>query len=263
MLKKLLKYDLKNVYKVLVIFYALSLFFAVLTRVFLSIENSFIMNIIGRVCSGVTISMIFNVLINNILRMWSRFRTNLYSDEGYLTHTLPVTKTQLYASKTVCAIISLFVSFAVIGITFFIAYYSKENIEMVKGVLLPMAKAYNSSIVAILCVFLFILFLQFFNILQCGTLGIILGHRMNSSKIGYSVLFGFVSYLASQNIALLGVFICSLFSKELMNLFITNDIVGIEQIKTILLIAIIIYAVIISIVTVVSAKLFKKGVNLD
>ena len=42
MLKKLLKYDLQNVNKVLVIFYSLSLFFAILTRIFLSIDNSFI-----------------------------------------------------------------------------------------------------------------------------------------------------------------------------------------------------------------------------
>ena len=64
MLKKMLKYDLKNVYKVVSIFYALALFFAILTRVFLSIENSFIMDIIGRVCSGITLSMLFNILIN-------------------------------------------------------------------------------------------------------------------------------------------------------------------------------------------------------
>ena len=61
MLKKLLKYDLQNVYKVLIVFYSLSLFFSILTRIFLSIENSFIMNIIGQICSGTTIAMIFNI----------------------------------------------------------------------------------------------------------------------------------------------------------------------------------------------------------
>ena len=60
MLKKLLKYDLKNIFKFLIIFYSLTLFFGVLTRIFLNIENSFIMNIIGQICSGVTISMFFN-----------------------------------------------------------------------------------------------------------------------------------------------------------------------------------------------------------
>ena len=47
MLKKLLKYDLKNAYKILIVFYGLALFFAILTRVFLNIENSLFMNIIG------------------------------------------------------------------------------------------------------------------------------------------------------------------------------------------------------------------------
>ena len=47
MLVKLLKYDLKSILKFLIIFYSLAMFFGVLTRVFLSIENSLIMNIIG------------------------------------------------------------------------------------------------------------------------------------------------------------------------------------------------------------------------
>ena len=47
MLKKLLKYDLENIYKFLIIFYSLAIFFGMLTRVFLEIENSFIMKILG------------------------------------------------------------------------------------------------------------------------------------------------------------------------------------------------------------------------
>ena len=90
MLKKLLKYDLKDVYKILIIFYALSLFFDVLTRMFLNIDNSFILQVIGKICSGTTIAMIFNILINNLMRLWVRFKNNFYGDESYLTHTLPV-----------------------------------------------------------------------------------------------------------------------------------------------------------------------------
>ena len=82
MLKKLIKYDLENIYKVLMIFYILSLLFAILTRIFLNIDDSFIMNIIGKICSGVTISMIFNILINNLMRLWSRFKNNFYGDES-------------------------------------------------------------------------------------------------------------------------------------------------------------------------------------
>ena len=125
MLKKLLKYDLKYIFKVLIVFYGIGIFFAVLTRIFLNIENSFIMDIIGKVCSGVTISMIFNILINNIMRLWVRFKNNFYKDESYLTHTLPVDKSTLYLSKILTSIITLFVSVFVSGILLFIAYYSK------------------------------------------------------------------------------------------------------------------------------------------
>ena len=138
MLKKLLKYDLQNIYKVLIVFYSLSLFFGVLTRIFFGIENSFIMNIIGQICSGTVIAMIFNILINNLMRLWHRFKSNFYGDESYLTHTLPVDKKTLYLSKFLASIITLFSSVVVIGITLFIAYYSKENIEVIKNLLLPL-----------------------------------------------------------------------------------------------------------------------------
>ena len=67
MLKKLLKYDLKWVFKVVIVFYLLALFFAVLTRLFFGINNSFMMNIVAQICSGTTISMIVSIIINNIM----------------------------------------------------------------------------------------------------------------------------------------------------------------------------------------------------
>ena len=83
MLKKLLKYDLKSMFKFLIVFYSLSIFFAILTRIFLNINNSFMMNIIGQICSGTTIAMVANILINNTIRLWVRFKNNFYGDECY------------------------------------------------------------------------------------------------------------------------------------------------------------------------------------
>ena len=160
MLKKLLKYDIQNVNKILIIFYCLSLFFAILTRIFLSIDNSFIMDIIGKVCSGVTISMIFNILVNNIIRLWVRFKSNFYSDEAYLTHTLPVSKKELYLSKILTSVITLFSSMIVICFSLFIAYYSKENIEFIKNLLLPLATVYDSTVITIILLFVFVCFLE-------------------------------------------------------------------------------------------------------
>lgn len=263
MLKKLLKYDLKDIFKGLIVFYGLSLFFAILTRIFLSVENSFILNIIGKVCSGVTISMIFNILINNLMRLWVRFKQNLYGDESYLTHTLPISKKDLYLSKTITSIITLFTSVLVIGLSLFIAYYSKENIEFIKNLLLPVADAYNSTILKILLAFLFIFFLEFMCALQAGYTGIIFGHKMNSAKTGFSILFGFVTYMIIQICVLIIIFIGALFNPELMNLFVTNQIIDIDMIKTIIYLAIGVYTFISIVNYFINVNVFKKGVNVD
>jgi len=263
MLNKLLKYDLKGTYKILIIFYMLGLFFSVLTRIFFSIDNSVIMNVIAQVCSGVTISMMFNILINNLMRLWVDFKKNLYGDESYLTHTLPVEKKTLYLSKVLTSLITLFSSVLVIGLTIFIAYYSKDNLELIKSLLLPLVTAYKSTIIKILSAFLFIFFLEFINALQAGYTGIILGHKMNNAKTGYSILFGFIAYMVMQLFVLMIIFISAIFNKDLMNLFITNTMINIDIVKVVIYLAIIIYSITFVIGYIFNLKMFKKGVNVD
>lgn len=99
MLKKLLKYDLKWCFKPLIVFYILAIFFSIITRVVESFEQTLIILIIDKICSGVVIAMIVNILINCFMRNWVRFIRNIYKDESYLTHTLPVSKSAIYLSK--------------------------------------------------------------------------------------------------------------------------------------------------------------------
>lgn len=263
MLKKLLKYDLENIFKVLIIFYSLSLFFAILTRIFFTIDNSFIINIIGQITSSTAIAMMISILINNLMRLWSRFKNNLYGDESYLTHTLPTEKKTLYLSKVLTSIITLFTSTLVIIFTLFIAYYSKENILTLKNVLLPIASIYNSTIIKILLAFTFVFFIEFANILQSGYTGIIIGHKMNNNKMAYSILFGFITYIITQIIVILIIFIIGLFNQDIMNLFFTSEVINVDMIKTIIYLAIVIYTVIFVIGYIINLKLFKKGVNVD
>ena len=264
MLGKLIKYDLENINKLLIIFYIITLIFAVLTRIFLSIENSFIFDIIGKICSGTTIALMINSIINNIIRLWVRFKSNLYGDESYLTHTLPVTKNQIYLSKFITSFITLFVSTLVIILTLFIAYYSKENLDfLIKGLLDPIAKIYDSSAIVIILLFIFICFLELFNILQAGYFGMICGHKMNSNKLLLSVAFGFIGYMVLQFILILILFVFAIFNKDIMNLFHTTGAVGIDMIKTVIWYGIIGYSVLIIIGFFVNIKLFNKGVNVD
>ena len=99
MLGKLLKYDLKWSYKNLIIFYALSIILAIITRLMSLIENSIIFMVITKICSGTLIAIFVNIFINNFIRVWARVIRNLYKDESYLTHTLPVSRKTILHQK--------------------------------------------------------------------------------------------------------------------------------------------------------------------
>ncbi|MBE6140618.1 MAG: hypothetical protein E7172_03690 [Firmicutes bacterium] len=263
MLKKLLKYDLQNIYKGVIIFYLLSLFFGILTRIFFLPKNSFIINVIAQICSGTTITMFINILINNLMRLWVRFNNNFYGDESYLTHTLPIDKKTLYLSKIFASIITLFTSAMVICLTLFIAYYSQENIEFIKNLLLPLATVYESTVIVIILAVILVCILEIINILYSGYVGIVIGHKFLNNKIAFSVLFGFITYIITQIFTVLLVFIGALFNKDLMNLFYTTEFVNINTIKLCIYMAIIIYTINIIILYLVNLKLFNKGVNVD
>lgn len=263
MLKKLLKYDLKGIFKFLIIFYALSIFFGILTRIFLNFSGSFMLNLLGQIFSGVAISMMFNIIINNLMRIWVRFNQNLYGDESYLTHTLPVEKKTLYLSKFLTCVITLFVSFLVISLTLFIAYYSKNNVLLLKNILLPIVDTNNLEFIIFIVAIIFILFIEMLTLLQAGLTGIIIGHQKNNHKIPFSVLFGFICYSIIQIIIVITVLIMALFNPDLMILFTTNQIHNIGVLKDIVYVAIFIYTVCVSINYFVNIKLLNKGVNVD
>ena len=263
MLKKLLKYDLENIFKFLIIFYSLSIFFAILTRIFFSIDNSFIMNLLGNITSGIAISMMFSIIINNLMRLWIRLKNNFYGDESYLTHTLPIEKKTLYLSKVISSIISLFASVSVIALTLFVAYYSKDNLEILKNILLPITTTYEINFLNIIILFLFITFLELVNGLFSGYTGIILGHKKNNNKIIFSVLYGFITYMITQTIGLIAIFIVAIFNKDIMNLFITNEIININSIHTIIYLAISVYTMTIIILYILNLKFFKQGINVE
>ena len=132
MLIKLLKYDLKYMIKNMSVFYILAIIFAILTRLFFSLDQTIIVNIIGQISVGCMFSMIGSILINTMMRSWIRFRDSIYKDEAYLTHTLPVTKNNIYNSKFIQTLMFFIISFMVILLSIFITYYTKERWILLK-----------------------------------------------------------------------------------------------------------------------------------
>ena len=264
MLNKLLKYDLKYMIKNMIVFYILAIFFAITTRILFSIEQSAIVNIVGQVSVGCLFAMIANTLINTIMRSWVRFRDSLYKDESYLTHTLPVTKNEIYNSKFIQTFIFFFISFAVILISLFITYYSKENWLLIEDFIKTITTGLNMSVPLFITIAIIVIFLEVFNAIQCGFFGIILGYKMNNGKLGYSVLFGFMTYLIAQSLILLLVFIYGLFDSTVMELFKTTTInIDVNAFKVLATVSSLLYIVIIFIMSILCKRELNKGVNVE
>lgn len=264
MLNKLLKYDLKYMIKAMTVFYILAIFFAILTRILFEVEQSVIIHLIGQISLGCMVSMIFNILINTMMRSWTRFRDSLYKDESYLTHTLPVTKNDLYNSKFIQTLIFFFIGFIVILLSLFITFYSKETWLVITNYIKTITIGLNMSTAFFIVIAIILIFLEVFNAIQCGFLGIILGHRRNNSKVGFSVLFGFIFYLIAQVLVLGLVFIYGIFNPSVMELFKTAVInIDVGAFKSLAIVSSILYIIIIFTMSIICKKLLNKGVNIE
>ena len=263
MLGKLLKYDLKWVYKLIIIFFILALLFSVIGRVFGEIENSLICEIVSQIAFGTAISMMVSSLINCLMRSWVRFTRNMYKDESYLTHTLPIEKNKIFVSKVITGIIAVFSAMIVIIICLFICYYSEANMQSLKGLLELAATTYNTTVFNLLLLVAIVIFLEIVYALLIGYVGIILGHKTNKNKMARSIVIGFVLYFVFQAATLGLIAIYGLFNSEVMNLINTTDIVGVEAIKSVMYVGIGIYAIYSIILYCLGQKYLNKGVNIE
>jgi len=263
MLGKLLKYDLKWVYKLIVIFYCLAFIFSVIGRGFGKIENSLVFDIVSKIAFGFAISMMVSSLINSLMRLWVRFVRNIYKDESYLTHTLPVEKKDIFASKVISGIVCIFTTTIIIIICLFICYYSEANMEILKSLLELAASTYNTTVVNLLLLVSVVIFLEIVYVLLIGYVGIIVGHKSNKNKMMRSVVIGFVLYFIFQTITLGLIGIFGLFNPQVMNLINTTDIINIEAIKTVMYAGIGIYVVYSIVLYIFGQKQLTKGVDVD
>lgn len=263
MLGKLLKYDLKWVYKLVVIFYILAFIFSIIGRGLSEIENSLVFNIVSQIAFGFAISMIVSSLINCLMRLWARFVRNVYKDEAYLTHTLPVEKKVIFASKVISGLVCIFTTTIVAIICLFICYYSEANIESLKAILELAATSYNTTVVNLLLLISAVLFLEIMFVLIIGYVGIILGHKSNKNKMARSIVIGFVLYFIFQAVTLGLICVYGLFNPDVMNLINTTEMIDISAIKNIMYAACGIYVVYIIFLYVLGQKQLNKGVNVE
>ncbi len=262
MLKKLLKYDLEWCYKPLVVFYIWAILFSIITRIVESFEQTLIVLILDKICSGIVIAMMISILINCFKRNWARFIRNIYKDESYLTHTLPVSKNMIYLSKILTGILTLLTSFIVIITCIAICSLNKNSWEILKKSLEQSAIFFNSSVFSLIIVAIITIFFEFLFMLMSGILGIVIGYKSNNLKLVKSIVIGFGIYMMLSSISLIILYVAGLLNPDIMTVFNNMEVTS-NAMKSTMMVGIIVYAIYIFVAYFVGNKLLNKGVNVD
>ncbi|MBQ8572279.1 MAG: hypothetical protein IJ451_02285 [Ruminococcus sp.] len=134
MVKKLIKHEFMALARMLVPMYVILLGLSLITRIIVIFENDSVIYDIISVSSIVVLTI--GLVVGNIYTIVSciiRFYRNLFSKEGYLTFTLPVSVEAHIFTKLLCAGVSYIASIAIIFAAFCIATSGELLVEIFKA----------------------------------------------------------------------------------------------------------------------------------
>lgn len=216
MLTKLLKHELKATYRLFLSLQLILLIATFLGRLFLTIQEHITLPYI---LSGIFLLIYITALIvsayGTIILYTVRFYKNLFTAEGYLMFTLPVTHGQLLWSKTIIGSFwSIINSFLLIA-SFFFTFSTRQITTSFRAINIDFKAEFGLS---------FQLFLFFISILMisasisCVTMiyfCITIGHLFSKHRILASILAYFVLSIGLQMIVLvISVFFNTYFQSE-------------------------------------------------
>ncbi len=230
MLKKLLKYEWKDTYRLLL---PINLAIILITLIGCTILNTSIFNsdtgfLLAAPLLILYVLSIITFSCTTLVYIYVRFYKNLYTAEGYLMHTLPVTPTQLFHSKLIVGYFWFFLNSlltalstsalsAALGIQeAATAVFGDMQDSLLDSFLLdagqsPEAFSFADLFGYPLPVFVLLLFamllISSFSSVVMGYMSVLLGQRMERNKLAASVAFYFGIYMVIQIITSLSIII--------------------------------------------------------
>jgi len=261
MLSKLFKYDFKWMTKVTYIYALILIVISIALKIVESVDQTFLLVILDKILVSMFISCIVSILLTSSIRIWVRFINNFYKDESYLTHTLPVTKNELFNSKVLAGICSLLLSALVIVACLAFIYLNKSSIESLKMMWDSLVAAYNSVFAVLFVVGLVLLIiLEIIYIMMAGVLGITIGHRSNNFKMVKSIAVGLISYglLSAMSLGVIAIV-----SKIIDYDIIGNGFPSMNYLIGVGSAGLVVYVIYDIVYYLIAKKVFNKGVNVD
>lgn len=269
MVKKLFKHEFMALARMLVPMYVIILGLSVLTRTIVFFENDSIVydivstSVIIMLCIGIGVGLVYTIVAGII-----RFYKNLFSKEGYLTFTLPVSTQAHLLTKLFTAFVSYIASLAVIFTAFCIATSGELLVEIFKaaGFLMGEASGYLGAdftfyvieFISFMLVSILTNYMLFYACMCIGQLA-----KRSRVLLALGVYFGY--YYITQIIATIGMIMLSVIDDT--PLF--NDIISwielnpTETVHIVLIGAFVINAVLGGVYYLVAHSIMKKKLNLE
>lgn len=261
MLGKLIKYDFNWINKILYVYYIILFILAIVVKIVESFDQTLFLVIVDKIVSGMYIACAISIIVTGVMRVWSRFINNVYKDESYLTHTLPITKNQIFNSKIISSILSLGLSSLVIVICSLIVYLNGTTIDMIKMMYQSLIEVYGSlNAVLFIIGFILIVILEVIYFMLAGVFGIVVGYRSNNNKLLKSIIVGISSYMIFSTITLIVIGSLSKFAKFDVA---SEGFPTLSTLRVMVISSIVIYIIWDLLYYFISKHLLNKGVNVE
>ena len=260
MLGKLIKYDFKWINKIMYVYFIIMFIVTIAVKIVESIDKTLFLVIVDKILSGAFISIAISMSITCIMRIWSRFITNIYKDESYLTHTLPITKNEIFNSKIIAGILSILMTAIVI-----IACVAIVALPLIADPLKIMydslVQTYNGTYAVLFIIGIVLLIaLEIIFFMISGIFGIVVGHSFNNYKMLISIIVGIISYglLSTVSLVIIGI-LSEVADFEIVN----NAFPSLRTLKIMGFTSIGIYLLFNLTYYFIAKKILNRGVNVD
>ena len=261
MLVKLLKYDFKDILKKLLPFYIILIILALLTRLSFDIMDSVkILKVTIGILIALLIIMIISCPIASFIYIIKNYFNNLVKKEGYLIHTLPVTKNSIILSKLITAVSVTLISviFSLLAVYLGFILGRANVINEIVSIVSEININYEFLILIIISMFS-TLILQYLIIFLAIGVGQLHNKNKGIMSIIYSVIFNYINQIICSII----IVIPMLFNTKIKKLILDNQNPDIYLINEIIYISLFISFVFIFIYFIVTSRIMAKKLNLE
>ena len=250
MLGKLFKHEFSDLFRKTIIFFSVVIGLSLLVFLFGELgEKYWFFTLLNSIFIVGYVFSIMGILLYSVFYPVARFYKSMLKDEGYLTHTLPVTTGQLLFTKLTTAFV-LFISSFVVAVGSLVLT-NTIGLEIFKDII---HSIHRNHFIAYMYV-VFYLIAYYYGMLMLFITALVLGHSRPTKKGLNSIFAGLIIYGIQQVLGTISVFI----------LFLTIDINNPESFQPmhVLLSSMIIYVVVVISEVIVSYNFLKKKLNLE